>query len=187
MCAGNSITSHRITDVIPGAFEASAASQGCVNVFGFGIGGKDASGKDVPGFGYIETIAGGHGAGPDWSGTPGVHTDMSNTRCADPEVYELRYPVILRQWTLRTASGGRGRFSGGEGCVRDIEFRIPLQVSMLSTRRVMRPYGMHGGEPGAAGKNLYIKKKADGSQRTINIGGKMELNVSPGERVIVNT
>lgn len=187
VCAGNSITSHRITDVILGAFEASAASQGCVNVFGFGIGGKDASGKDVPGFGYIETIAGGHGAGPDWSGTSGVHTNMSNTRCADPEVYELRYPVILRQWTLRTGSGGRGRFSGGEGCVRDIEFRIPLQVSMLSERRVMRPYGMHGGEPGAAGKNLYIKKAADGSQRTINIGGKMELNVSPGERVIVNT
>ncbi|KAJ3547722.1 hypothetical protein NM208_g1367 [Fusarium decemcellulare] len=187
VCAGNSITSQRITDVILGAFGASAASQGCVNVFGFGIGGKDTSGKEVPGFGYIETIAGGHGAGPDWAGTSGVHTNMSNTRCSDPEEYELRYPVILRQWTLRPGSGGRGRFNGGDGCVRDVEFRIPLQVSMLSERRVMRPYGMQGGEPGAAGKNLYVKKEEDGTWRTINIGGKMELSVSPGERVIINT
>ena len=187
VCAGNSITSQRITDVILGAFGASSASQGCVNVFGFGMGGKDETGQEVPGFGYIETIAGGHGAGPHWAGTSGVHTNMSNTRCADPEVYELRYPVILRQWTLRTGSGGRGKFPGGDGCTRDIEFRIPLQVSMLSERRVIRPYGMAGGEPGAAGKNLYIKREADGQERTINIGGKMELEVSPGERVIVHT
>ena len=188
VCAGNSITSQRITDVILGAFHASAASQGCVNVFGFGMGGKDAAtGADVPGFGYIETIAGGHGAGPTWEGTSGVHTNMSNTRCADPEVYELRYPVILRRWTLRAGSGGRGRFNGGDGCIRDIEFRIPLQVSMLSERRVVRPYGMEGGEPGAAGKNLYIRREPGGGERTINIGGKMELSVSPGERVIVHT
>ncbi|KAJ5100380.1 hypothetical protein N7456_006432 [Penicillium angulare] len=187
VCAGNSITSQRITDVILGAFGAIAASQGCVNVFGFGMGGKDETGKEVPGFGYIETIAGGHGAGPGWNGTSGVHINMSNTRCADPEVYELRYPVILRQWTLREGSGGEGEFHGGEGCVREIEFRVALQVSMLSERRVVRPYGMAGGRPGAAGKNLYIKKEADGKQRTINIGGKMELNVSPGERIIINT
>lgn len=187
VCAGNCITSQRITDVILGAFEASAASQGCVNVFGFGMGGKDGSGQEIPGFGYIETIAGGHGAGPNWAGASGVHTNMSNTRCADPEVYELRYPVILRQWTLRDSSGGRGRYNGGNGCVRDVEFRIPMQVSMLSERRVVRPYGMHGGEAGAAGKNLYVKNQPDGSQRTINIGGKMELKVSPGERVIINT
>ncbi|VUC23980.1 unnamed protein product [Clonostachys rosea] len=187
VCAGNSITSQRITDVILGAFGAIAASQGCVNVFGFGMGGKNAAGVDVPGFGYIETIAGGHGAGPGWNGTSGVHTNSSNTRCADPEVFELRLPVILRQWTLRPGSGGKGEFSGGDGCVRDVEFRIPLQVSMLSERRVVRPYGMAGGEPGAAGKNIYIRKEADGVVRRINIGGKMELNVTPGERVIINT
>ncbi|KAH7029536.1 Hydantoinase B/oxoprolinase-domain-containing protein [Microdochium trichocladiopsis] len=187
VCAGNSITSQRVTDVILGAFKAMAASQGCVNVFAFGMGGKDASGKDVPGFGYIETIAGGHGAGPSWHGTSGVHVNMTNTRCADPEVYESRYPVILRQWTLRKGSGGRGKFNGGEGCVRDVEFRIPLSVSMLSERRVMRPYGVDGGEPGGRGVNLYVKKEADGRERIINIGGKMELKVSPGERVIINT
>ena len=71
--------------------------------------------------------------------------------------------------------------------MRDIELRNPLQVSMLSERRVVRPYGMASGEPGAAGKNLYIKKEPDGTERTINIGGKMGLRVSPGVRVIVHT
>ncbi|KAG4219402.1 hypothetical protein PC116_g32118 [Phytophthora cactorum] len=151
------------------------------------MGGTDDSGKEVPGFGYIETIAGGSGAGPSWHGASGVHTNMSNTRCADPEVYELRYPVILRRWTLREGSGGAGNYRGGDGCIRDVEFRIPLQVSVLSERRVMRPYGLEGGRPGAAGKNLYIKKEEGGKERTINIGGKMELNVVPGERVIINT
>ncbi|KAF3066446.1 hypothetical protein GL218_09024 [Daldinia childiae] len=187
VCAGNSITSQRVTDVILGAFHAMAASQGCVNVFGFGIGGTDDSGNEVPGFGYIETIAGGSGAGPTWHGASGVHTNMSNTRCADPEVYELRYPVILRRWTLREGSGGAGKYHGGDGCIRDVEFRIPLHVSVLSERRVMRPYGLEGGGPGAVGKNLYIKKEEDGRERTINIGGKMELDVVPGERVIINT
>ncbi|KAI0854192.1 Hydantoinase B/oxoprolinase-domain-containing protein [Daldinia vernicosa] len=187
VCAGNSITSQRVTDVILGAFHAVAASQGCVNVFGFGIGGTDDSGNEVPGFGYIETIAGGSGAGPTWHGASGVHTNMSNTRCADPEVYELRYPVILRRWTLREGSGGAGKYRGGDGCIRDVEFRIPLHVSVLSERRVMRPYGLEGGEPGAVGKNLYIKKEEGGKERTINIGGKMELDVVPGERVIINT
>ncbi|KAF3066445.1 hypothetical protein GL218_09024 [Daldinia childiae] len=112
---------------------------------------------------------------------------MSNTRCADPEVYELRYPVILRRWTLREGSGGAGKYHGGDGCIRDVEFRIPLHVSVLSERRVMRPYGLEGGGPGAVGKNLYIKKEEDGRERTINIGGKMELDVVPGERVIINT
>lgn len=190
VCAGNSITSQRVVDVILGAFGACSASQGCVNVLGFGMGGGTdvaTGGKEVPGFGYIETIAGGSGAGPTWHGTSGVHTHMSNTRCADPEVYELRYPVILRRWTLRRGSGGGGLHRGGEGCVRDVEFRVPLQVSVLSERRVMRPYGLAGGGAGAAGKNLYVKREANGAERTVNIGGKMGLSVSPGERVIIET
>jgi 5-oxoprolinase (ATP-hydrolysing) len=61
-------------------------------------------------------------------------------------VFERRYPVILREFSLRAGSGGKGKYHGGDGVVRDIEFRIPCQVSILSERRVYRPYGLHGGE-----------------------------------------
>ena len=187
VCAGNPITSQRITDVILGAFGACAASQGCCNIISFGMGGLDRNGKEIPGFGVGETICGGSGAGPTWHGTSGVHCHMTNTRITDPEVYELRYPIILRQFSLRTGSGGRGQYNGGDGSVRELEFRIPLSASMLSERRVYRPYGMAGGEPGQAGLNLYVKKEIDGTERTINIGGKMELDVQPGDRLIIHT
>lgn len=187
VCAGNPITSQRITDVVLGAFEACAASQGCCNILSFGIGGLDASGKEVPGFGVGETICGGSGAGPTWHGTSGVHVHMTNTRITDPEVYELRYPVILRRFAIREGSGGEGLYRGGDGVIREMEFRIPVSASMLSERRVYRPYGMAGGGPGQAGLNLYLKKEKDGTERLINIGGKMELNVQPGERIIIHT
>lgn len=187
VCAGNPITSQRITDVVLGAFGACAASQGCCNIISFGAGGLDVSGNEVPGFGVGETICGGSGAGPSWHGTSGVHVHMTNTRITDPEVYELRYPIILRQFSIREGSGGVGQFRGGDGVLREIEFRMPLSVSMLSERRVIRPYGMAGGQPGQAGLNLYVRKELDGSERIINIGGKMELNAQPGERILIHT
>lgn len=124
----------------------------------FGIGGKSQDKEGVvEGWGYYETIAGGAGAGPGWVGASGVHTHMTNTRITDGEstslvrtlltlVFERRYPVILREFSLRPGSGGKGKYPGGDGVVRDIEFRIPCQVSILSERRVYRPYGLHGGD-----------------------------------------
>lgn len=87
-------------------------------------------------FGYYETIAGGAGAGPTWHGKSGVHTHMTNTRITDPEVLEQRYPVMLRQFTLRAGSGGAGQFQGGDGVIREIEFlKEGIQVGILSERR----------------------------------------------------
>ncbi|KAF2151516.1 putative 5-oxoprolinase [Myriangium duriaei CBS 260.36] len=187
VCAGNPITSQRVTDVILGAFNACAASQGCCNIISFGMGGLDRYGNELQGFGVGETICGGSGAGPGWHGVSGVHVHMTNTRITDPEVYEIRYPVILRQFSIRKGSGGRGQYNGGDGVIRELEFRIPLSASMLSERRVYRPYGLAGGLPGQAGLNLYVKKEADGSERTINIGGKMELDVQPGDRLLIHS
>jgi len=73
VCAGNVLTSQRITDVVLLAFQACAASQGCCNNLSFGVGGKDQlTGEVKKGWGYYETIAGGSGAGPTWDGASGV-------------------------------------------------------------------------------------------------------------------
>ncbi|KAK4144288.1 putative oxysterol binding protein [Dichotomopilus funicola] len=155
---GNVLTSQRITDVIFRAFQACAASQGDCNNLTFGFGGNVTGQTAVRGFGYYETIAGGSGAGPTWEGTDGVHVHMTNTRITDAEVFERRYPVLLREFSIRRGSGGEGQHRGGHGVVRDIEFRIPLQVSILSERRVYHPYGMAGGGEGACGLNLWVRK-----------------------------
>jgi 5-oxoprolinase (ATP-hydrolysing) len=118
---GNVLTSQRVTDVILKAFQACAASQGDCNNLTFGFGGNLAGEEDVKGFGYYETIAGGSGAGSTWDGTNGVHTHMTNTRITDSEVFERRYPVLLREFSLRSGSGGAGKHVGGDGVIRDIE------------------------------------------------------------------
>jgi 5-oxoprolinase (ATP-hydrolysing) len=197
---GNVLTSQRVTDVILRAFQACSASQGCCNNLTFGFGGNRAGSDQQKGFGYYETIAGGSGAGPNWNGTSGVHTHMTNTRITDAEIFERRYPVILRQFSIRPDSGGRGLHPGGHGVIRDIEFRIPVQVSILSERRVYKPYGLEGGEDAACGENFWIRRikkggaghaaggqEADEEERCINLGGKNTAWMKPGERIVINT
>lgn len=116
---------------------------------------------------------------------------MTNTRITDAEVFERRYPVLLREFRLRANSGGGGQHRGGDGVVRDIEFRIPVQVSILSERRVYRPYGLEGGEDAQCGQNIWVRRihKPDGSweEKKINLGGKNSAQMQPGERIIVRT
>lgn len=173
VAAGNVLTSQRITDVIFKALGACAASQGCMNNFTFG----DER------FGYYETIGGGAGAGPHWHGQSGVHTHMTNTRITDPEILEKRYPVLLREFSIRKGSGGKGKFIGGDGLIREIEFLKTLHVAILSERRIYAPYGMKGGEDGMKGKNLLIKK--DGTET--DFGGKNEAICEPGDRIRILT
>jgi 5-oxoprolinase (ATP-hydrolysing) len=138
---GNVLTSQRITDVVLKAFGVAAASQGCMNNFTFG---NDR-------FGYYETVGGGAGAGDGWHGQTGVHTHMTNTRITDPEILERRYPVLLRQFAVRRGSGGQGKFNGGDGLVRELEFLEQLNMGILSERRVFAPYGLEGGGGGYPG------------------------------------
>lgn len=210
---GNVLTSQRVTDVVLKAFKACAASQGDTNNLTFGFGGTTFSEsgstgprKETKGFGYYETIAGGSGAGPTWNGTNGVHTHMTNTRITDSEVFERRYPVLLREFSLRQGSAGKGMHRGGEGVIRDIEFRIPVHVSILSERRVYHPYGMEGGEDAACGLNIWVRKtnrastiangdaakereakKDEDEFQYINMGAKNTAAMLPGERIIIHT
>jgi 5-oxoprolinase (ATP-hydrolysing) len=170
---GNVLTSQRVVDVVLKAFQACAASQGCMNNLTFGD-------KE---FGYYETIAGGVGAGPSWDGPSGVHTHCTNTRITDPEILERRYPVLLQEFSLRRGSGGRGRHQGGDGVVRELEPLRPLTMSILSERRTLHPYGMAGGEDGACGKNLLVRN--DGI--TVNMGGRCSSSINTGERLRIET
>mmetsp|Transcript_28717 Transcript_28717/g.37536 ORF Transcript_28717/g.37536 Transcript_28717/m.37536 type:complete len:302 (-) Transcript_28717:350-1255(-) len=170
---GNVLTSQRVVDVVLKAFKACAASQGCMNNLTFGD----------DNFGYYETIAGGAGAGPTWEGRSGIHTHCTNTRITDPEILERRYPVLLREFSLRPHSGGRGQHRGGDGVVREIEPLKPLVMSILSERRTLHPYGMEDGEDGACGRNLLIKKTGV----VVNMGGKCSSRLDVGDRLRIET
>ncbi|CAO1636411.1 unnamed protein product [Jaminaea pallidilutea] len=189
---GNVLTSQRITDVVLKAFKAAAASQGDCNNLTFGQGGTDEHGNQVQGFAQYETIGGGSGAGPTWHGTSGVHTHMTNTRISDVEIMERSLPVVVRQFSIREGSGGSGRYRGGDGIVRDIQFLMPeMGVSILSERRVLRPFGMEGGGDGQSGKNTWVKRDVDDqgnvTERRLNMGGKTTVTCSRLDRVVIET
>lgn len=165
---GNVLTSQRVVDTILKAFEVCSASSGCMN--NITIGDKK--------WGYYETVGGGSGAGPNWNGTSGVHTHMTNTRITDCEILEQRYPIVLKKFSLRTdESGGAGLYKGGEGVHRELLFRKPVTLSVLTERRAICNYGLEGGESGKVGLNLLIK--SDG--RISNLGGKTAIDVESGD------
>ncbi len=170
---GNVETSQRVVDVLLAAMGRAAASQGTMNNLAFG---NDR-------FGYYETIGGGAGAGPGFAGASGVHVHMTNTRITDPEVLETRTPVIVRRFALRRGSGGRGRFAGGDGLVRELEFTAAVTASLLTERRTQAPFGLAGGEPGARGRNLCLR--ADGSEE--ELPGHATVALMPGDRLRIET
>eukprot|EP00397_Hematodinium_sp_SG-2012_P001458 GEMP01001461.1.p1 GENE.GEMP01001461.1~~GEMP01001461.1.p1 ORF type:complete len:920 (+),score=211.93 GEMP01001461.1:1204-3963(+) len=173
VCAGNVLTSQRITDVILQAFQKQACSYGCMNNFTFG----DET------FGYYETICGGSGAGPDWHGSSAVQCHMTNTRLTDVEILERLYPVLVRNFSIRADGGGEGQFEGGKGVNRTIEFlKDGIVASLLCERRAYPPKGLHGGSPGNCGSNILHTQGAD-----INLGGKNKVRVRKGDRITIST
>jgi len=75
-------------------------------------------------------------------------SSRSNFPCVhyiiDECFFLYRYPVILQRFSLNRGSAGEGRYSGGDGVIRELLFRKSLTLSVLSERRVHQPYGLHG-------------------------------------------
>lgn len=171
--AGNVETSQCIVDTLFGALHVMAASQGTMNNLTFGN----------EKYQYYETICGGSGAGPGFNGTSAVHTHMTNTLLTDPEILELHFPVLLMEFSIRKNSGGKGRWQGGDGVVRKIQFLESMTAAIVSNRRLIPPYGMAGGQPGKCGKNLLIRQ--DGSIKILP--SVTQFSVKPYEVLIIKT
>jgi 5-oxoprolinase (ATP-hydrolysing) len=179
--AGNVETSQAIVDALYGALGIMAASQGTMNNFTFG----NAQ------YQYYETICGGSGAGRDFDGADAIQTHMTNSRLTDPEVLEWRFPVLVESFAIRVGSGGKGRHRGGNGVTRRIRFREAMTAAILSGHRVIPPFGLEGGEPGAIGQNSVERCNGatlavSAKQREI-LGSKAEVLMSAGDIFVIET
>jgi 5-oxoprolinase (ATP-hydrolysing) len=171
--AGNVETSQIVTNCLFGALKAMGPSQGTMNNLIFG--------DDV--YQYYETICSGSPAGPGFNGTSAVHVHMTNTRLTDPEILELRYPVVLDEFSIRRGSGGRGKWSAGDGIYREIRFLREMTLTLLTSYRDVRPYGLEGGEPGQCGENYA--RRLDGTLEKLK--GCDETILKIGEAVVLKT
>ncbi|MEZ5498396.1 MAG: hydantoinase B/oxoprolinase family protein [Steroidobacteraceae bacterium] len=173
---GNVETSQCIVDAIFGALGCLAASQGTMNNLTFGNARLQ----------YYETIAGGAGAGPGFDGASGVQTHMTNSRLTDPEILEGQFPVLVRRFALRRGSGGAGRWHGGDGLTRRLEFCSELQGAILSNHRRVAPFGLEGGEPGAIGRNRLWRRDGGceilpgAAQFAVRAGDALEIETPGG-------
>jgi len=184
VAGGNVETSQRIVDVLLRAFSQMlpdripAASSGTMS--NLTIGGIDPRTGEA--YAYYETIAGGSGASPYADGVAGIHTHMTNSLNTPIEALEYAYPFRVLRYALRKDSGGNGKYRGGDGLIREIELLGPAQVTLLTDRRVLPPYGLAGGRPGTKGRNILIEH---GVER--ELPGKCNIQVDTGAILRIET
>jgi N-methylhydantoinase B len=184
VAGGNVETSQRIVDVLLGALaQASpervpAASQGTMN--NVIIGGWDPH-RQKP-LTYYETIGGGVGAGPNAAGADATHSHMTNTLNTPIEALEYAYPFRARRYEIRRGSGGKGWQTGGNGILRELELLHPAQLTLLTERRQLAPYGLFGGRPGQSGRNILVR-----SGEALELPGKTMLSLQSGDILRIET
>lgn len=177
--AGNVETSQVVTNCLYGAFGMLGLAQGTMNNLTFGN--KTHQ--------YYETLCSGAPAGPPWGGKPGfdgaaaIHTHMTNSRLTDPEILETRYPVLLKKFKIDEGSGGKGKWTAGDGITRTIQFLEPLEVSLLTGYREQAIPGIKGGKKGRIGQNRLTK--ANGI--TKNLGSTCSIHVQNGDQLTIIT
>ena len=171
--AGNIEVSQAITNALYGALGVLAASQGTMNNVFYG--------NEC--YQNYDTVCGGTGAGPDHPGTSAVHSHMTNTRMTDPEVLELRFPVLVEEFSIRQGSGGAGKYRGGNGVVRKLRFLEAMTATMLSSHRIVPPFGLSGGEPGQCGKNYVVRADSE----VVQLKGNDEVEMNACDLFVMKT
>ncbi len=184
VAAGNVETSQRIVDVLFGALALAAPEKipaaSCGSMNNIAIGGIDnRTGKQ---FTYYETIGGGMGARPQSHGISAIHTHMTNTLNTPVEALEHNFPLQIDKYAIRYGSGGQGFFRGGNGIIRSYRFLSNAQVSLLTERRVISPYGLQNGQAGRKGENI-LKRHG----KKIRLTGKNNFTVQAGDKLIIKT
>jgi N-methylhydantoinase B/oxoprolinase/acetone carboxylase alpha subunit len=178
LAGGNVETSQRLVDVILGALAGAlpgripAASQGTMNNVSFG-------GAD---YAYYETLGGGTGAGPGFNGSSGVHSHMTNSLNTPVEAMERQFPVRINRYSLRRGSGGKGKYRGGDGLIREYQFLSDGQLSILSERRKRPPYGLKRGGEGRRGVNTLVR-----ANKTEVLNSKVNIGVKTGDVLRIKT
>lgn len=173
--AGNVEVSQAVTNCLFGATKAMAAAQGTMNNLTFGNNEYQ----------YYETICSGAPAGPGFNGADAVHTHMTNSRLTDPEILETRFPVMLEDFHIRANSGGRGKWTAGNGTHRTIRALEELEFAILSGHRRVQPFGLEGGEDGQLGRNEV--RRQDGSVEVLKGCDQVVLKAGEAFTIITPT
>ncbi|WP_457570502.1 hydantoinase B/oxoprolinase family protein [Desulfovulcanus sp.] len=98
------------------------------------------------------------------------------------EALEFNYPFLVTEYSIRKGSGGKGRFNGGDGIIREIKLTSGAEVTVLTERRVHPPYGLFGGQSGEKGKNIIIQ-----NGQAKEMPGKFHAKLNKGDILRIET
>ena len=126
------------------------------------IGGRSTS----AGKSYVqyEIFGGGAGARATKDGASGTSVNQSNAKMAPVEIIESEFPTRLTRFELIRDSGGAGQFRGGLGIRREYVNLAEARFSIRSTKHIIPPNGMAGGNAGRPG-DIWINPETDGAKR----------------------
>jgi N-methylhydantoinase B/oxoprolinase/acetone carboxylase alpha subunit len=103
----------------------------------------------------------GWGAAANHDGNDAQCAPLAISRNVPVEVFETRYPILVRSLRLMIDSGGAGLFRGGLGTERILEIRAPeITVSALFDRMRIPPWGLQGGRAGGT-TSISIRRAGD--------------------------
>ena len=88
----------------------------------------------------------------------------------------------MRRYAIRRGSGGAGQQRGGDSVIREVEWLTAAQVTLLSDRRRIAPYGLAGGEAGQVGEAELLA-----SGQTEGLAGKFSMAAKAGDRIVIKT
>lgn len=201
--AGNVEVSQRVADLVLATLaraapeRVAAANQGTMNnlllggngwvyyeTVGGGQGGRWRDGVGMVGqsgiqTGMTNTDQVDYRTGTPLPGQSGIHTGMTNTKNTPIEALERAFPLRVLRYRLRRGSGGAGWAPGGEGIERDLQVLEDVTVSLITERRVSRPWGLAGGEPGAPGENWLLPQGDE--ERAERLPDKCTIRLKSGD------
>ena len=143
--AGNIIAETVMRALAPHMPEAVAASVGNLKVIASS--GIRAGGHWV----HMDIIEGSYGGRYGKDGLDAVDTLYGNTRNNPIEDIESHLPLRVTRYELQEDEAGAGRWRGGLGSIRDVEFTEPGGFSIEADGNKWPPLGIFGGSDGTAG------------------------------------
>ncbi len=152
------------------------------NLINLSMGGYDPRPGFEQDFVAYTRAEGGHGGRWTKDGVTGVISLYGSSSKNSPlEILERRYPLLHAKWSIRTDSGGAGRYRGGCGSI--LSFRIlgdGTRITVLGDREKFPPFGLFGGKPGAA-QGLWLNYGTDEAR---NLGMRATgVEIEPGGEI----
>lgn len=105
----------------------------------------------------VDMICGAWGGRPDKDGVEAITNPSQNLSNMPVEILEAEHPVRVEEYALVADSAGAGKWRGGLGIKRSYRLLTKEAVLQLRADRVkFRPYGLAGGQPGGASRNMLV-------------------------------